>query len=178
MSNNILPAKRPDTEAELDAISRKAYEFAKKGQYENALSICKWLLDEPSTRVAGLRRRASVLEHCENIEMAIEDLEEILSLGVNEPADMYQLGLLYLQVDRDIEAEAVLGKAVLVSLDKGFAYYLNSCRLLLAEALLRQRKASKALTELAQIPQGFSVYVYGSGNRTQQEMTAEAHAMC
>ena len=177
MSKSILPANRPATEAELEAISRKAYEFAKKGQYDEALSICDWLIGESSTRVAGLRRRASVHEHRGEVEQAIEDLEAILAAGVEEPADMYQAGLLYLQVERDIDAEVVLGKAVRVSLNEGFAYYLNSCRLLHAEALLRQRKGSEALAELAEVPKDFSVYVYGRGNRSQMGMSAEAADM-
>jgi tetratricopeptide (TPR) repeat protein len=178
MSKNILPTKRPTTEAALEAISRKAYGFAKKGQYEEAMLICEWLIGQPSTQVAGLRQRASVLEHWGKIELAIEDLEAILASGVEEPADMYQLGLLYLQVERDLEAEVVLGKATRVSLEEGSAYYLNSCRLLHAEALLRQRKGGEALAELAEVPRDFSVYVYGSGNRTQEAMTAEAQGMC
>ncbi|MFT3664283.1 tetratricopeptide repeat protein [Piscinibacter sp.] len=177
MNQNVLPARRPTSETELEAISRKAHDFAKKGQYEEALLICEWLLEESSTQVAGLRRRASVFEQSGNLEQAIEDLEGILTLGIEEPADMYQLGLLYLQACRHIEAEIVLSKAVRVSLHEGFSYYLNSCRLLRAEALLRQRRGREALAELAEVPKGFSVYVYGSGNRTQEGMTAEAQAM-
>jgi tetratricopeptide (TPR) repeat protein len=177
MKSNLIPSTRPATEAELDGLLRRAYSFAKKGDYESSVALCDWLIEEPSTRVAGLRKRASVHELQGDIDQAIEDLEAVISSVADEAADMYSLGLLYLQVDRVDEAVAALGKGVQVCVDEQFEYYLNPCRILRAEALLRLRKADAALIDLAQLPPGYSTYVYGRGSRTKEAMTSEAQAM-
>lgn len=177
MSFNHFPEKRPASEEELEGILRRAYSLAKKEDYGSAVALCNWLIEEPSTRIAGLRKRAAVYELNNDINSAIEDLETVVSSGVDEPADMYSLGLLYLQISRDGDAEVLLSKAIKVSMHEEFEYYLSSCRLLRAEALLRIKRPKDALDELAQLPEGFSVYVYGRGLRVKETMTAEGQQM-
>jgi tetratricopeptide (TPR) repeat protein len=151
--------------------------MAKKGDYVSAIALCDWLIEEPSTRVAGLRKRAAVHEHRNDVELAIEDLESVLSSVSDEAADMYSLGLLYLQVNRLEEATTILSKGVQVCMDEQFEYYLNPCRILLAEALLRLRRPDAALTELRQLPSGYSTHIHDRGNRTKEMMMSEAQAM-
>jgi hypothetical protein len=177
MNSNLIPSARPTTEVELESLLRKAYSFAKGGDYTSAIALCDWLIDEPSTRVAGLRKRAAIHEHRDDIHHAIEDLEAVISVAADEAADMYSLGLLYLQSDRPDDAAVILGKGVQICLDEQFEYYLNPCRILRAEALLRLRKADAALSELRQLPPGYSTHIYARGDRTNEEMTAEAQAM-
>ncbi len=172
--NKIIPQTRPKTETEIQAVQRRAYDFAKKGDYESALALCDWLIDSASTRVAGLRQRSAVREHQGEIERAIEDREAVVSTGVDEPADMHALGLLYLQVDRDREANQVLAKGIEVCLREQAHYYLDSCRLLRAEALLRLGDREVALTELKELPAGYTAYVFGRGQRTREAMIEEA----
>ena len=171
--NKIIPQTRPTTELEIQALQRRAYEFAKKGDYESALALCDWLIDSASTRVAGLRQRSAVREHQNEIELAIEDREAVVSARVDEPADMHALGLLYLQVERDREADQVLARGVEVCLREKADYYLNSCRLLRAEALLRLGHKDVALAELEELPSGYTAYVFGRGQRTKEAMIEE-----
>jgi tetratricopeptide (TPR) repeat protein len=177
MTTEPLPSVRPGTEDELDSVLRRAYALAKKGDYASAIAWCNWLMEEPSTYIAGLRKRASVYEHQGDIQQAVEDLEAVVGSGVNEPADMYSLGLLYLQVSRWRDAEIVLGKGVQVCTAEQFDYYLNPCRILHAEALLRLGQGALALAELELLPDGYSTHVYGKGLRTKEVMTAEAEAL-
>ncbi len=169
-----IPQKHPATEQELQALQRRAYDFAKKGDYESANALCNWLIENPPTHVAGLRQRAAVREHQGEVEQAIEDLEAVIAASPDEPADMHALGLLYLQLERDHEADQVLAKGIEICLNEKATYYLNSCRLLRAEALLRLGKKAVALTELAELPTGYAVYVYGRGQRTKEDLTREA----
>jgi tetratricopeptide (TPR) repeat protein len=136
--------------------------------------LCDWLIQEANTRVAGLRQRAGVLEHQGEIERAIEDLEAVVSAGVDEPADMHTLGMLYLQEQRDREAELVFAKGIQICVRENAPYYLNSCKLLRAEALLRTGRRDIALTELEALPDGYSAYVYGRGLRTKAALVDEA----
>jgi tetratricopeptide (TPR) repeat protein len=173
MNTTPISSARPTTEAELENLLRQAYSFAKKGDYISAFAICNWLIEDPFTILAGKRKRAAVYEHQGDIEKAVEDLESVISSVADEAADMYSLGLLYLQVDRLQDAVAILAKGIQICLDEKFEYYLNSCRILRAEALLRLRRADQALLDLGQLPPGYSVYVYGYGIRTKEAMIAE-----
>ncbi len=89
---------------------------------------------------------------------------------------MHALGLLYLQLGRDREAEQVLARGVRICLAEDATYYLDSCRLLRAEALLRIGKKDLALVELALLPSGYTAYVYGRGQRDRETMMKEATA--
>ena len=174
MKKQVIPQTRPATELEIEKLQRQAYDLAKKGDYKSALALCDWLVEDASTRVAGLRERSAVREHQGEMERAIEDLEAVISAGVDEPADMHALGMLYLQGERDYEADQVLARGIEICARENAHYYLNSCRLLRAEALLRVGRKDIALAELRALPPEYSAYVYGSGLRTREAMMEEA----
>lgn len=174
MKKEQLPLQRPTNKHEIQSLQRRAYDLAKKGDYESALALCDWLIQEAKTRVAGLRQRAAVLEHQGEIELAIKDLEVVVSAGVDEPADMHNLGMLYLQEQRDHEAEQIFAKGIQICVHENAPYYLNSCKLLRAEALLRTGRGDIALTELETLPDDYSAYVYGRGLRTKAALVDEA----
>ena len=174
MKKELIPIARPTTELELEKLQRQAYSLATRGDYESALALCNWLAEEASTRVAGLRQRSAVREHQGEVEKAIQDLETVVSAGVAEPSDLHALGMLYLQAQRDIEAEQALAKGIEICLRENAPYYLNSCRLLRAEAALRIGSPDIALTELGKLPPGYSAHVYGRGLRTKEDIFEEA----
>jgi hypothetical protein len=68
MNKITLPINRPADEDELESVLGRAYDFAKKGDYASAIELCNWVIDGPSTKVAGLRKRAAVYEHQGDIE--------------------------------------------------------------------------------------------------------------
>ncbi len=166
--------KRPTTALEVKSLQQQAYAYAMKEDYASAIALCDWLIEESSTRIAGLRVRADVYQHQNENKRAIDDLEVILSCGVDEPADMYLLGKIYLQQGLNTDSEALLKKAVKLCEQLNFEYYLNPCRILLCEALLRLDHPQLALDELQKLSPKYSTYIYGVGNRTKESMEAEA----
>lgn len=166
---------RPTTKAELEGLLKQAFKLAKNGDHEKALELCNWLAEDAEAKVEAVRMRATVQELAGQFDEAIDDYEEVMA-AANEPADMHALGLLYLQKNLLNDAARVLKKGVQVCVDEQFDYYLNPCRILYAEALLRLHKAADALQQLEQLPSGYSSYVYGCGNRTKEVMVAEAES--
>lgn len=174
MKTSIIPDHRPTSEDELSAVLRRAYDFAKKNDYEPALTLCNWLLEDPSTRIAGLRQRAAIREHQENLEEAIADLESVIQTVDNEPADSHALGLLYLQQQKYDEATVQLRRGVQQCEEESFDYYLNPCRMLLAYSLIRQKEFKEACRFLDMLPAGYSTYFYDLGSRTKEDLLQQA----
>jgi tetratricopeptide (TPR) repeat protein len=166
---------RPTTNAELESLLKQAFKLAKSGDHEKALELCNWLAEDLETKVDAVRMRATIQELAGQFDEAIDDYEEVMA-AANEPADMHALGLLYLQKDLSNDAARVLKKGIQVCIDEQFDYYLNPCRILYAETLLRLHKAVDALEQLEQLPAGYSTYVYGRGNRTKEALVAEAES--
>jgi tetratricopeptide (TPR) repeat protein len=170
MKNTLIPLERPANEDQLSAILRRAYDFAKKDDYESGLALCDWLIEDAHTRVAGLRKRAAIREHQEHIDEAIADLEKVIQAVDTEPADSHALGLLYLQQQKHEKATTQLRKGVQLCEELSFDYYLNPCRILLAYSLLRQKEFKEARTILQMLPSGYSTYIYDLGSRTKEDL--------
>jgi tetratricopeptide (TPR) repeat protein len=170
MSKSLIPTSRPSNEDELNAILRRAYDFAKKDDYESGLALCDWLIEDASTRVAGLRKRAAIREHQDHIDEAIADLESVIQAVVDEPADSHALGLLYLQQQRYEQATTQFRKGVQQCENESFDYYLNPCRILLAYSLIRQKEFKEARTILQKLPAAYSTYIYDLGSRTKEDL--------
>jgi tetratricopeptide (TPR) repeat protein len=168
MKNTLIPLNRPANEDELSAILRRAYDFAKKDDYESGLALCDWLIEDASTRVAGLRKRAAIREHQEHIDEAVADLESVIQAVPNEPADSH--ALLYLQQQRYEQATAQLRKGIQQCEDESFGYYLNPCRILLGYSLIRQKEYKEARITLQKLPAGYSTYIYDLGSRTKEDL--------
>jgi tetratricopeptide (TPR) repeat protein len=170
MKNTVIPVNRPASEDELSAVLRRAYDFAKKGDYESGLALCDWLIQDASTRIAGMRKRAAIREHQDHIDEAIADLKIVVQVVDSEPADSHSLGLLYLQQQKYEEATVQLRKGVQQCEEESFDYYLNPCRILLAYSLIRQKEFKEARTILQQLPAGYSTYIYDLGNKTKEDL--------
>ncbi|NVD97748.1 M48 family metallopeptidase [Massilia sp. BJB1822] len=165
---------RPTSEAELEGVLRAAYAMASKGDYVAALDLCNWLVEESTTEIAGLRQRAAVLEHMNNIEAAIADLRVVTEKYPYEPADFHALGTLMLGFGDTSQAVAAFDKAIQLGREKKFAYYENSSSLFRAEALLKLNLYKEALEDARRLPPGYGTYIAGSGMRTKEQILKEA----
>ncbi len=168
--------KRPSSESELEALQKTAYNFACKAQYDEALKICDWLIEEKSTEVAGYRERAAVKEHMGDIHGAIADLQLVVVRAEDEPADFHALGLLLLQNGFTVDAINSFGKAISIGEKTGNHYYTNSSLLFRAEAYLKRADFKDALADVMHLPIGYQTYIPSSGMRSKEQITKEASA--
>jgi tetratricopeptide (TPR) repeat protein len=166
--------RRPADEAELNSILRNAYSLAMKGQYAEALDICNWLIENPTTEIAGLRKRSAVLEHKRDVAGAITDLQTVIRLCPDEPADYYSLGILLLSSGETLSAVSAFTSALKIGETRDFTYYKDPSLLFRAEAQLKLTQYKKALDDVQSLPDGFGTYIPGTGMRTKENIAKEA----
>jgi tetratricopeptide (TPR) repeat protein len=167
---------RPSSEEDLDGLLRIAYGHACKGNYEEALAICNWLIADESTELAGYRQRAAVKEHMADVASATLDLQYVVSRSAHEPADFYALGILLLQGGATSEAIDAFGRAVEIGAAENDTYYTNASLLFRAEAFLKRADFDEAFADAARLPDGYRTHIPGSGMRSKEEIASEATA--
>ena len=167
---------RPSSEAKLNALLKSAYDLARKSQYDQALEICDWLIEEKTTEVAGYRERAAIKEHMDDLDGAIGDLKEVISRFDKEPADFHALGLLLLQSGATTEAIEAFGQAISLGEELENHYYTDSSYLFRAEARLKLNDPEEALVDVERLPDGYKAYVPGSGMRSKEDIATQANA--
>lgn len=166
--------ERPSSEEDLDAILRDAYNHACKRDYDDALAICNWLIEDKATEVAGYRQRAAVKEHMADVAGATLDLQNVVSRFAHEPGDFHALGILLLQSGATLEAIDAFGKAIHLGEAVGNRFYTNSSLLFRAEAYLKRTDFGEALADSAKLPGGYKTHIPGSGMRSKEEISSEA----
>jgi tetratricopeptide (TPR) repeat protein len=164
---------RPSTELELADNLRMAYDLVQNGQYEEALRICDWLSEDPSTRCAGVRERAAVREHMGDFDGAIRDLRNVIAMNTDEPNDYHQLGILLLRGGYIDEAIVYLSKAIELEKAINIYYYTNSCLLHKAYAELCIGNWQKAKLDCQSLPAGYKIYLYGKGMVSREQIESE-----
>lgn len=171
-----MNCRRPSSEEDLDALLRTAYGHACKGNYDEALAICNWLIEDKSTELAGYRQRAAVKEHMADVIGATLDLQNVVSRCAREPADFHALGILLLQNGATSEAIDAFGQAVDLGLTENNNYYTNSSLLFRAEAFLKRAAFDEAIADADRLPAGYRTPIPGSGMRSKEQISAEAAA--
>ncbi len=165
---------RPSTEEELQQILRKIDSSTQKGHYHDALAGCEFLIEDSSTKAAGLRERATVFEQMGEMQKSISDLRELIAMDMGEPADLHQLGILVLSFGSAREAVDLFSKTVEVGTKENFHYYTNSSYLHRAEAFLRLGDYAAAEADCAKLPDGYKTYMAGVGMRTKEQIQMES----
>jgi tetratricopeptide (TPR) repeat protein len=167
---------RPKSEDELASILKTAYNYACSENYEKAIELCDWLMQDFSTEIAGRRERAAVKTRMGDIDGAIIDLQYVVKADGLEPADFHALGMLLLRHGSTVEAIERFDQAVKVGEAAGHHYYTNSSLLFRAEAKLRICDFDEALKDVSGLPDGYKAYFSGAGMRSKENIADEARA--
>ncbi|NHZ33398.1 bacteriophage antitermination protein Q [Massilia rubra] len=167
---------RPKSENELASVLKTAYNYACNKNYEKAIELCDWLMQDFSTEIAGRRERAAVKSLMGDIDGAIIDLKHVLKNDGLEPADFYTLGILLLRNGSTSEAIERFGDAVRIGDAAKHYYYRDSSLLFRAEAKLKVCDFEGALKDVSGLPDGFKTYFSGTGMRSKEDIADEARA--
>lgn len=169
---------RPKSEDELSSILQEAYRYAIEERNEEALRICDWLMEDPATLVAGMRERATIRDHMNDFDGAIEDYRHLIAMNTDRPGDYYDLGMLLLRVENPAEAIGCFSKAIALGEAADFHFYTNSSLLHRAEAELRIGNWQSAKLDCQRLPAGYKEDVYdGLGMLTREEILSEVHEL-
>ena len=170
---NPFGLERPRTEDAVRAIQRKAFDLATKKRFDDALGICDWLIQEPTTEIAGLRQRSGVKELAGDLRGAVEDLLKVVKRFPHEPGDFHALGLLQLELGDTQQSVASFGKAVALSEDSRTDYYKNSSLLFRAIANLKLGLLAEAEADCSKLPAGYRVHLNEDGDKSREDVLDE-----
>lgn len=172
-----MKMNRPSTEGELEVALKRASSLARKGDYDEALEICDWLIESSDTLVAGYRQRAAVRELKGDIRGAIDDLRLVTSRAGDEPADFHALGLLELEAGDTGAAVSSFDKALEAGEKVGHAYYAKSSRLFRAIGRAKLNDFDGALEDCAVLPDEYGTHVIGEGMITVGQLRERIRRM-
>jgi len=166
--------RRPTTEAEVEDYQARARDFSHQRRYTEALEICDWLIDDPATRLAGLRQRAAVKELQGDLRAAINDLSAVIETFAMEPADFHSLGLLQLEAGDTREAIISLSRAIETGDAAGSTYYRNSSLFFRAFARLKIDELAAATKDCELLPAGYQTHISGEGIVSREALLDQA----
>ncbi|MDR2688378.1 MAG: hypothetical protein LBB76_01305, partial [Azoarcus sp.] len=155
------------------------YAYARKRDYEKALEICEWLIQDETTEIGGYRERSAVYSHMGDIKAAIRDQQYVISKGSEEPWDFFHLGLLQLEQSLAAQAADSFGMAVAMGDKAEYYYYRESALFFRAVAYLESGDFERAIQNCAEVAADFETYVRTTtfrGMRSREDILNAAHA--
>lgn len=114
-----------------------AFEIAKKGNSKEAFSICSRLLHEYiNDKILILRYRSHISAYLNNLEDALADRLEIISIGTTNPQDYFFSGVFSLELSKYINAVSLFGESINLAENFNDKNYLEESFLLRGYAYL------------------------------------------
>jgi tetratricopeptide (TPR) repeat protein len=127
-----------------------------------------------STRLTGYRERAEVWQAMTEHDLALHDLQQIMTLGSVEPVDYYNLGIAELRNTEAKKAVAAFTKGIELGEMHKSSYYTQSCKFHRAAAFLRLGMPKKALEDCNEIEDGYRCFLPSDGVKTKEDLVAQA----
>lgn len=159
----------PENEDELESYLRMVTKLRDASDFQAALHACKLLIDNPSTRGAGLRARADVYADMQQRHSELADRESLVELGSPEPSDYFELGITLWRTGRLIEAASAFSRSLELGEQENFHYYANTSRMHLVALLIKLQRHEEALRECKLIPESYSSYL-PDGMTTKEQL--------
>lgn len=159
----------PKNEDELVSYLRAVAKLRDASDFQAALQACELLIDEPSTRAAGLRARADIYADMKQREDELADREALVELDSREPNDYFELGITLWRSGRLAEAASAFSRSLELGEQENFHYYANASRMHLAALLIKLQRREEALRECMLIPENYSSYL-PDGMTTREQL--------
>lgn len=162
---NELEADRIDLERYLHRVEK----LKDASDFPAALEACQPLVDELTTRAAGLRARADVYADMRQRDLELADREALVGLGSKEPSDHFDLGIGLWRSGRTAEAATAFTRSIELGEQEDFHYYTNASRMHLAALLIKLNRREEALRECLLLPEDYSSYL-PDGMTTREQL--------
>ncbi|MBA3487755.1 MAG: tetratricopeptide repeat protein [Lysobacter sp.] len=159
----------PKDEDELESYLRVVAKLRDASNFQAALQACESLIDEPSTRAAGLRARADVYADMGQRESAVADREALVESASREPNDYFELGIALWRSGRLSEAASMFSRSLELGEQEDFHYYENASRMHLVALLIKLQRRAEALRECVLLPKNYSSYL-PDGMTTREQL--------
>lgn len=159
----------PKTEVELERYLRAVEKLRNASDFQAALEACQRLIDEPSTRAAGLRARADVYADMRDSGSELADRMALVETGSPEPSDYFDLGVAFWRSGQLSQAAAMFERSIELGEKEDFHYYTNASRMHLAALLIKLQRRDEAMRECRLVPEGYSSYL-PDGMTTREQL--------
>lgn len=154
----------------------EAYSLAEKKDYAKALEMCNAVIAAHPSEFDGLRERAAIYSHMNDLNRAIADISTVITQGSHEPMDYFKRGWLHLDNDNPVQAAEDLSKALEIGEENDFHYYDESAYFFRSLAFLRLQRWDEALADCEHVRDDFLIYIKSAGKITKADVVQQAMA--
>jgi tetratricopeptide (TPR) repeat protein len=166
--------QEPKSEEDLDSYRKKIHGHLRLKELAPALVICQHLILGETTKRSGYRERAEVWRSIKEKKLALADLRKVTSLGSEEPADYFNLGVILFELRELNQAVESFTKAIELGKRNDFNFYTQTSYLRRAIALLSLGFHEKALKDCEQVEDGYQCFIVGDGIVTKEDLISRA----
>lgn len=128
-------------------------------RYGEARALCTTTMERFPAHPDAYFRRAMIQNILKDPQSAIDDVSRAIELRSDEPAYLFFRGLWRVELGANVDAIMDLSEAIQVEVAVRSSYYVESARLALAIAYLRNGDVDQALNSISALPDNAGVYV-------------------
>ncbi len=141
-----------------------AYELVRKGDSVSAFKVCeRLLLEHPQEKIKILRQRSHMNAYITNIENALSDRLEVISLGLCEPQDMFFAGVYSLELRKYSDAIELFSNSIENCGKIKNNHYLEESYLLRAYANLGVKNLEHVSKDCMHVGDDIEYFIEGDG---------------
>ncbi len=141
-----------------------AYALVKKGNSNAAIDICDRLLREhPDAKIEILRKRSHINAYINNLDSALSDRLEVITIGSDNVQDYFFAGVYSLELHKYNESIGLFGTSIVQSEQDNDFRYLEESYLLRAYAYLGVGKLKRALNDCEHVREDIEYFIEGDG---------------
>jgi len=154
----------------------EAYQYAKKGLYDEALQICDDFINNHPHERKGYKEKSFIFELMNRWDNAIETVTKLIDSGSTEPDDFFSRGRWNLMVGNFVGAIKDFTEVIEIEKKAGSTYYTESAYFGRAESNLRAGYYEEAIKDCEEVREGFTLHLTGR-LRTKENIIHDATEM-
>jgi tetratricopeptide (TPR) repeat protein len=149
--------------------------LTQNGEYRDALVVAIQLVDRHPGQPKAWSKRAHVYAQLEQWQQATHDIGIAIEIEPTAIEYWYKRGTYSFASGNEPAAIPDFGRVIEMSLKSGQTFFLNSAKLYLADACIRQRRYSEARRLCQQLPDDYQGWTDRLRTRDQLLLLTEGH---